>query len=182
MGCCFLPPGIFPTQESNPGLLLCRQILSWLSYEGIPLSTGVCYVLNERNPGPPSPLLLGLFPGYLSLPLQSLGDAPFLGPQVWTSESEDRGERLVSYLRPTWKVFCCLRSQFSLRCWTMEAPPFGGKSTPYYLKIKYDSNRITTVNLISLRSFTSTELCIFHKRSWMDEGSILEGNKLTQGY
>ena len=25
---------IFPTQESNPGLLHCRQIIYWLSYEG----------------------------------------------------------------------------------------------------------------------------------------------------
>jgi len=28
--------GIFPTQESNPGLLHCRQIISRLSYEGSP--------------------------------------------------------------------------------------------------------------------------------------------------
>ena len=28
--------GIFPTQESNPGLLHCRQILSQLSYKGSP--------------------------------------------------------------------------------------------------------------------------------------------------
>ena len=28
--------GIFSTQESNPGLLHCRQILYWLSYEGSP--------------------------------------------------------------------------------------------------------------------------------------------------
>ena len=34
--CCnFLIQGIFPTQESNPGLLHCRQILYWLSYEGV---------------------------------------------------------------------------------------------------------------------------------------------------
>ena len=90
--------------------------------------------VNERNPGPPSPLLLGLFPVYLSLPLQSLGDAPFLGPQVWTSESEDQGERLVSHPRPTWKAFCCLRTQLSLRCWTMEAPPFGENLHPITLK------------------------------------------------
>ena len=32
-GLPFPSPGIFPTQESNPGLLHCRQILSRLSYE-----------------------------------------------------------------------------------------------------------------------------------------------------
>ena len=34
MGCHFLLQGIFPTQESSPGLLHCRQILYQLSYEG----------------------------------------------------------------------------------------------------------------------------------------------------
>ena len=33
----FLLQGIFPTQESNPGLLHCRQILYRLSYKGSPL-------------------------------------------------------------------------------------------------------------------------------------------------
>ena len=33
-GCHFLLQGIFPTQESNPGLLHCREILYWLSYKG----------------------------------------------------------------------------------------------------------------------------------------------------
>ena len=33
----FPPPGIFPTQESNPGPLHCRQTLNWLSYEGSPI-------------------------------------------------------------------------------------------------------------------------------------------------
>ena len=32
-GCYFLLQGIFPTQESNPGLLHCRQILYQLSYD-----------------------------------------------------------------------------------------------------------------------------------------------------
>ena len=35
MGCQFLLQGIFPTQESNLGLLNCRQILYQLSYKGI---------------------------------------------------------------------------------------------------------------------------------------------------
>ena len=34
----FLLQGIFPTQELNPGLLHCRQILCRLSYEGNPYS------------------------------------------------------------------------------------------------------------------------------------------------
>ena len=33
-GCHFLLQGIFPTEESNPGLLHCRQILYQLSYKG----------------------------------------------------------------------------------------------------------------------------------------------------
>ena len=36
LGCHFLLQGIFPTQESNPDLLLCRQILYQLSYERSP--------------------------------------------------------------------------------------------------------------------------------------------------
>ena len=36
MGCLFLLQGIFPTPESNPSLLYCRQILYRLSYEGSP--------------------------------------------------------------------------------------------------------------------------------------------------
>ena len=34
VGCHFLLQGIFPTQESNPGLLHCRQTLHCLSYQG----------------------------------------------------------------------------------------------------------------------------------------------------
>ena len=33
MGCYFLLQGIFPTQESSPGPLHCRQILYWQSYD-----------------------------------------------------------------------------------------------------------------------------------------------------
>ena len=36
VGSLSLLQGIFPTQESNPGLLHCRQILYQLSYEGSP--------------------------------------------------------------------------------------------------------------------------------------------------
>ena len=38
MGCHSLLQGIFQIQESNPGLLPCRQILYRLSYEGSPKS------------------------------------------------------------------------------------------------------------------------------------------------
>ena len=34
VGCHFLLQGIFPTQGSNPGLLLCRQMLYPLSHQG----------------------------------------------------------------------------------------------------------------------------------------------------
>ena len=36
VGCYFLLQRIFPTQELNPGLLHCRQILYQLNYEGSP--------------------------------------------------------------------------------------------------------------------------------------------------
>ena len=36
VGCRFLLQGIFPTQQLNPGLLHCRQILYQLSYEESP--------------------------------------------------------------------------------------------------------------------------------------------------
>ena len=39
---CSLLQGIFPTQESSPGLLHCRQILYYLSYQGSPLRSGYC--------------------------------------------------------------------------------------------------------------------------------------------
>ena len=36
VGCHFLLQGIFPTQESNTGLLHCRQMIYQLTYEGSP--------------------------------------------------------------------------------------------------------------------------------------------------
>ena len=38
VGCHFLLQEIFPTQESNPGLLHCRQMLYRLSYQGSPMN------------------------------------------------------------------------------------------------------------------------------------------------
>ena len=37
MGCHFLLQRIFPTQGSNPGLPLCRQVLYHLSHQGSPI-------------------------------------------------------------------------------------------------------------------------------------------------
>ena len=44
VGCHVLLQGIFPTQESNPHLLHCKQILYPLSHLGSPI-----YVQNNRN-------------------------------------------------------------------------------------------------------------------------------------
>ena len=44
--------GIFPTQESNPGLLHCRQILYQLSYDGNPKKK---LSLPPNSPLPPPP-------------------------------------------------------------------------------------------------------------------------------
>ena len=41
VGCHFLLQGIFLTQEFNPGLLHCRQMVYQLSYEGSPSSQEV---------------------------------------------------------------------------------------------------------------------------------------------
>ena len=42
VGCHFLLQGIFPSQESNPGLLHCRRILYSLSHQGSPM-----YILQD---------------------------------------------------------------------------------------------------------------------------------------
>ena len=42
VGCHAFLQGIFPIQESNPGLLHCRQILYQLSYQGSPNKIYVC--------------------------------------------------------------------------------------------------------------------------------------------
>ena len=79
MGFYFLFQGIFPTQESNLSLLLCRQILYQLSHEGsTPSSTrgiflGHCLHISQNDPESLSPsgpwwniliyiLILGLTP------------------------------------------------------------------------------------------------------------------------
>ena len=49
MGCHFLLQGIFTTQESNPGLLHCRQILYQLSYKGSPKEMFKVIELNIWN-------------------------------------------------------------------------------------------------------------------------------------
>ena len=53
MGCHLLLQGIFPTQESNPGLPHCRQILYQLSHKGSPRILGwVAYPFSSRSSRP----------------------------------------------------------------------------------------------------------------------------------
>ena len=46
--CYFLLHRIFPTQQSNPGLQYCRQILYQLSYEGSPIAINEIDQRNEK--------------------------------------------------------------------------------------------------------------------------------------
>ena len=63
MGSLSLLQGIFPIQESNRGLLHCRQILYQLSYEGSPAATAAkslqsCPTLCDPTDGSPSGVLI----------------------------------------------------------------------------------------------------------------------------
>ena len=49
VGGLYLLQGIFPTQESNRGLLYCRQILYQLSYQGTPGWSRELTILRERQ-------------------------------------------------------------------------------------------------------------------------------------
>ena len=88
VGFYFLFQGIFPTQESNLSLLLCRQILYQLSHEGSTPSSsrgiflGHCLHISQNDPGSLSPsgpwwniliytLILGFLPFPTSHPLSS---------------------------------------------------------------------------------------------------------------
>ena len=53
VGCHFLLQGIFLTEESNPGLLHCRQMIYQLSYEGSVNMT--CEVLCDQPYPPQTP-------------------------------------------------------------------------------------------------------------------------------
>ena len=62
-GCHSLPQGIFPTQELNPGLLHCRQILYCQSQQGSTAAAAaeslqpcptLCDPIDGSPPGPPS--------------------------------------------------------------------------------------------------------------------------------
>ena len=48
MDCRFLLRGIFPTQESNPGLPHCRQTLYHLSHQGSQNAVLGCNLKNDR--------------------------------------------------------------------------------------------------------------------------------------
>ena len=50
VGGLFLLQGIFPTQESNWGLLHCRQILHQLSYQGSPKNEGAVLSRSVASP------------------------------------------------------------------------------------------------------------------------------------
>ena len=52
VGCHFRLQGIFPTQESNLGLLHCRQILYWLSYEESPQSASISHSVVSNSVTP----------------------------------------------------------------------------------------------------------------------------------
>ena len=53
VGCCALLQGIFPTQESNWGLLHCRRILYQLSHQGSPrILESVAYPFPADLPDP----------------------------------------------------------------------------------------------------------------------------------
>ena len=58
VGCHALLQGIFLIQEWNPGLLHCRQILYWLSYEGSPTHPIGCFKW-KGNPVTSGSLVLG---------------------------------------------------------------------------------------------------------------------------
>ena len=49
MGCHFLLQGMFPTRESSPGLLHCRQILYQLTYKASPFYNPIKQALLDYN-------------------------------------------------------------------------------------------------------------------------------------
>ena len=57
--------GIFPTQESNQGLLHCRQILYQLSYQGSPIKRNVTFKTEPQR-------LCGITVGVLGAQVSSL--------------------------------------------------------------------------------------------------------------
>ena len=95
-GLPFPSPGdIFPTQELNPGLLHCRQILYWLSYEGSPFIWRLCSkaghiaTRTQKTQGPrKQPKLIVIGPPGLFLKLAawvsafSCSVAPIVAPEV----------------------------------------------------------------------------------------------------
>ena len=70
VGCHFLLQGIFPTQESNPGPLHCRQILYRLSYSSATAKSlqscpTLCNPIDSSPPGSPVPGILQARPDIL---------------------------------------------------------------------------------------------------------------------
>ena len=70
VGCHFLLQGIFPTQESNPGLLHCRKILYQLSYEGTLRNSSKWRFFTKLNILSPCDLAIihfGIYPNELKI-------------------------------------------------------------------------------------------------------------------
>ena len=92
MGCRFLLQGIFPTQESNPGLLHCTQILYPLSYKGSSF-TYICiniyiyiyiYICIQIYMGFPSKSAVGSLSAMQEMQVQSLGQEDTLKKRMAT--------------------------------------------------------------------------------------------------
>ena len=81
VGCCALLQGIFPTQESNWGLLHCRRILYQLSHQASPCSCGrkcICnWIIYNLSPSDPNAYYTSM---YAAAAAKSLQLCP---PPVW---------------------------------------------------------------------------------------------------
>ena len=111
--------GIFPTQWSNSGLLHCRQILYWLSYEGNPASLNVVHLNTgtdgfRRRQWHPTPVLL---------PGKSHGQRSLVGCSPWGREESDMTERLYFHF----SLSCIGEGNGNpLQCSCLENPRDGG--------------------------------------------------------
>ena len=91
VGSLSLLQGIFPTQELNPGLPYCRQILYQLSHKGNPLIHGFVLILNSAS-------------SWLLCPIQTPPERIGLGPWVtikyWVALLAKLGGRHPHYRLP----------------------------------------------------------------------------------
>ena len=93
MGCHFLLQGIFPTQGSNPGLLLCRPILYQLSYKGSPVVSwfSVTSLLSPGSRPVDLQLLLLLSHLIVSDSVRPHKQQPTRLPRPWDSPGKNTG-------------------------------------------------------------------------------------------